>query len=366
MAVTLRDIAEVCGVSSMTVSRVLNGKDSGKVSAILRERILSVAQELDYQPNPAARQLKYAGIISESPSSVPTVTMLIPQYGFLDSTNPNSSSETLLEVFNGALAASAECGVQLVTQPVSQSNQPCSIDWSWLSRLDSNSLILAPAPWFMFCLLELSRRGCRIALLSQNGFWPNVFSRYVSDWFLLSYHYQESARFLTDYLLDAGYGRVAFATFRRYLEEPDFPLLDGYEQGLRGRCKRQVIAVESAESACEDISQAYVQRPFDALVLCPVNISTLNYTQSLPENYGLPQKVCIVSTTDQADFCRLSPQISAMRYPFRQMGYDATKALLDDNFRAGVRWYEGQFQRRGQLAETKKKAQPAVALAQLA
>lgn len=352
MAVTLREIAEACDVSSMTVSRVMSGKDNGKVSASLRERILSVARELDYQPNPAARRLKYGATPAKSPEGGPMVTMLIPHFGFFDS--GNSSSETLLEVFSGALTAASECGVQLVTQPVSPNNLPCSIEWSWLSRLDSSSLVLAPAPWFMYCLVELNRRGCRIALLSQNGFWANAFSRYVKDWLLFSYRYEESARFLTEYLLSAGYKRVAFAGLRLHLEEPDFPLQDGYERGLRNRFERQVIKVDSAESARQDIARAYARRPFDALVLSPIGASTLNYTKSLSENYGLPAEVCIAATTDFKDFCRLQPQISAMRYPYRQMGYDATMALLDDNFRAGERWYEAELQARGQLAAVKK------------
>ncbi|MFA6931635.1 MAG: LacI family DNA-binding transcriptional regulator [Lentisphaeria bacterium] len=356
MAVTLREIAEACGVSPMTVSRVLSGKDNGKVSAVLRERILGVSQSLGYQPNHIARQLKYGVSAADSAVSNPVVTMLIPHPGFLDLVTSNS--ETLLEVFSGALSAVTERGVQLVTQPVSQSNQPCAIEWSWLSNLDSSSLILAPAPWFMFCLLELSRRGSRIALLSQNGFWPNVFSRYVRDWLLFSYHYEESSRYLTEYLLSTGYQRIAFAGLQSHLSEPNFPLVRGYEQGIKSCCAKQVIVIESAEHMRENLMQAYSEHPFDALVLSPVFGFIPDYSRSLAENFGLPEGVCIVSTTDRNDFCRMQPQISAMRFPFRQMGYDAAMALLDENFRAGERWYEGHFQSRGVLAVAEEPLQP--------
>ncbi len=356
MAVTLREIADSCGVSPMTVSRVLSGKDNGKVSAVLRDRILGVSQSLGYQPNHVARQLKYGGSATDSAVSNPVVTMLIPHPGFLDSVT--SSSETLLEVFSGALSAVSERGVQLVTQAVSQSNQPCAIEWSWLSKLDSGSLILAPAPWFMFCLLELSRRGSRIALLSQNGFWPNVFSRYVRDWLLFTYHYEESSRYLTECLLSSGYKRVAFAGLQSHLSEPDFPLLRGYDQAIQAHCERQVIMIESAERMRENLKEAYSECAFDALVLSPVFGFIPDYSRSLAENFGLLQGVCIVSTTDRNDFCRMQPQISAMRYPYRQMGYDAAMALLDENFRAGERWYEGHFQRRGVLAVAEGQLQP--------
>lgn len=56
--VTLADVASAAGVSSITVSRVLN--EPGKVSADLRDRILAAIAELGYVPNGAARALASA------------------------------------------------------------------------------------------------------------------------------------------------------------------------------------------------------------------------------------------------------------------------------------------------------------------
>ncbi|MGD0273019.1 MAG: LacI family DNA-binding transcriptional regulator [Gaiellaceae bacterium] len=55
MTTTLREIALRTGVSVSTVSRVLNGHSG--VSAEVRERVLALADELDYTPNAAARTL---------------------------------------------------------------------------------------------------------------------------------------------------------------------------------------------------------------------------------------------------------------------------------------------------------------------
>lgn len=54
--VTVKDIAEKCGVSTATVSKALNGY--GDISAKTAERIRAVAKEMKYTPNVAARQLK--------------------------------------------------------------------------------------------------------------------------------------------------------------------------------------------------------------------------------------------------------------------------------------------------------------------
>lgn len=54
--VTIRQIAEYCGVSISTVSKALNG--AGDVSRATAQRIRQAAEELGYLPNPAARALK--------------------------------------------------------------------------------------------------------------------------------------------------------------------------------------------------------------------------------------------------------------------------------------------------------------------
>jgi DNA-binding LacI/PurR family transcriptional regulator len=58
-AVTLRDVAGRSGVSITTVSRILNGRESGvPIRDETRQRVLAVAAELGYKPNLLARGLR--------------------------------------------------------------------------------------------------------------------------------------------------------------------------------------------------------------------------------------------------------------------------------------------------------------------
>lgn len=64
---TLRDVAELAGVSKATASRVLNNRGSGvQVSERTRRRILDAARQLDYRPYAAARALgsRRSGLIA--------------------------------------------------------------------------------------------------------------------------------------------------------------------------------------------------------------------------------------------------------------------------------------------------------------
>ncbi len=55
MAVSILDVANKCGLSTVTVSRVING--SGHVKELNRIKVLKVIEELGYTPNAAARSL---------------------------------------------------------------------------------------------------------------------------------------------------------------------------------------------------------------------------------------------------------------------------------------------------------------------
>jgi DNA-binding LacI/PurR family transcriptional regulator len=58
-SVTLRDVARKAGVSITTVSRVLNGRESGvPIRDETRDRVISMAAELGYKPNLLARGLR--------------------------------------------------------------------------------------------------------------------------------------------------------------------------------------------------------------------------------------------------------------------------------------------------------------------
>ncbi|WP_210242013.1 LacI family DNA-binding transcriptional regulator, partial [Mesorhizobium sp. B2-7-1] len=64
----MRDVAVRAGVSTMTVSRVLN--EPGKVSEDMRERVLKAVREIGYLPN------HLAGSLSSNRST--TIGLIVP------------------------------------------------------------------------------------------------------------------------------------------------------------------------------------------------------------------------------------------------------------------------------------------------
>lgn len=91
---TLTDVARAAGVAPSTVSRAFTNPD--RVNHVTREHVLSVAAELGYSPNPAARALESG--------RTNTVALLVP-----DITNPYFSG-----IITGAERAAAAAGMVLV------------------------------------------------------------------------------------------------------------------------------------------------------------------------------------------------------------------------------------------------------------
>jgi LacI family transcriptional regulator len=57
MAITLKQIAKLAGVSCSTVSRVINNRPG--VSPSTRERVQKIVLECGYEPDPVARSLAF-------------------------------------------------------------------------------------------------------------------------------------------------------------------------------------------------------------------------------------------------------------------------------------------------------------------
>ena len=82
MAHTLRDVAAAAGVSTATVSLVLNGRGRGRVSPEVAKRIIQKSEEMNYQPNLIGRGLrtqasKLIGFVSDRIATTPFAGQMI-------------------------------------------------------------------------------------------------------------------------------------------------------------------------------------------------------------------------------------------------------------------------------------------------
>jgi len=198
--ITMQTVADIAGVSMKTVSRVIN-KETG-VNKETRKRILAIVEELDYQPNLAARGLAAARSF--------LIALLYK--------NPSDSYITALQ--NGALTSCREHEYGLLIHPCDhQDNNFCDSIKKMVRQSRVDGLILTPPLCDHEELLDmLDERGLkyvRISPLDENDRSPIVYADELS-----------AAYRMTEYLVSQGHTRIGFVT--------GFPNRSGTEMRLKG------------------------------------------------------------------------------------------------------------------------------------
>jgi LacI family transcriptional regulator len=205
---TIRTVAELAGVSLKTVSRVINNEPS--VLASTRARVLQAIAELDYEPDPSARNLRSAsayviGLVYDNP-------------------NPYH----IIGIQNGVLSACRETGFGLQIHPCDATSPLLAEELAELvqrSRL-AGLVLTAPMSERMDLLDALAARGIRIARIIAAAEDPDDGHPcvYVDD--------RDAAYEITEHLIQLGHQRIGFlwggeehrSSSERYL---------GYERALK-------------------------------------------------------------------------------------------------------------------------------------
>jgi LacI family transcriptional regulator len=183
---TIKDVAERAKVSLKTVSRVINNEPS--VMQGTRARVLRAIAELDYEPDPSARNLR---------SGTTFVIGLV-----YDNPNPYH----IIGVQNGVLAACRETGFGLQIQPCDSTSPLLAEELAeFVQRSRLAGLVLtAPMSEREDLIAALTARGIAlvriIAATEDPGEGPPCV--YVDD--------KDAAYEITEHLIQLGHQRIGF------------------------------------------------------------------------------------------------------------------------------------------------------------
>ena len=181
--ITIKDVAQVAGVSFKTVSRVLN--DEPNVRGELRERVRAAVAELGYVPNVAARDLAggrsfLIGLMFDNPSE-----------------------SYISKIQTGAIARCRATGYYLIVEPLEASDDVGRTLDPILSRLRVEGLILTPPICDNPQVLDaIERAGVRYVRIAPDHDADRAPCVAMDD--------AQAAFEMTRYLLDLGHRRVGF------------------------------------------------------------------------------------------------------------------------------------------------------------
>ena len=212
---TLRDVSEACGVSEMTVSRVL--RDRGDVSPATRARVLEAAKRLGYVPN------KIAGALASQ--RVNLVTVIIPSL----------SNMVFPEVLGGISAALEDTGLQPVVG-VSHyaAEREAAVLYEMLSWRPSG-VILAGLEHTQASRRMLENAGIPVVEIMD------VDGEAIDS--VVGISHQRAGREMADAIVAAGYRRIGFLGSKMPHDHRARKRLEGFREGL-ARVGIEIAATE--------------------------------------------------------------------------------------------------------------------------
>lgn len=306
MGVTIKDVAREAQVSVATVSRALNGQNN--VAELVRKRVRSVADRLQYTPHHAARSL--------SSRRTHTVGVVLPDlYG-----------EFFSELMFGIDQVARERGLHLLVSsyhgdPVEQGAALRSMR----GRVDG-LLVMSPRAEPGASLDDALAASVDAVLINTRG------SDIARGTIGIDNH--GGARAMVAHLAEVGHGSIAF------ISGPD-DNLDAIER-LRGYRDAMAEFLPDAEPLVlpGDFTEASGQRAGRALLAAPVlpqAVFAANDMMALGCLFALVQAGCkvpgkvAVAGFDDIPLARyVHPSLTTMRVDIARLGADAMRLLLGE------------------------------------
>lgn len=306
-AARLDDVAVIAGVAKSTVSRVMSGEATLSVRAETRQRILAIAAELGYQPDSRARALRLR--------RTHTLGIVVPEID-----NPAFGT-----IIRSAQKAAVARGYSLFIS-LADKDQPDGELYRRLvagSRVDGVLVTTTSDPALV---AELRRRAISYVLVNRES--PGETASIIVD-------YVDGTVRAVAHLAGLGHRRLALISgpLGQYTGRKR---LEGYQRGLAAAglpFDPDLVAEcnygwEEAGDALATMLSAPGGPP---TAVCAANAVVASGTIARARRLGLavPDDLSVVALLDGPLAAMSAPAITAMRYPFEELGRIAVEALID-------------------------------------
>jgi LacI family transcriptional regulator len=304
---TIKDVAQTAGVSTATVSAVLN--KSSYVSPPLRARVLTAVADLNYTPSPAARNLRRGR--SE-----------LIALAVADLANP-----FFARLVCAAEAAVAGWGYSLVVFNSDEKPENERRIFARIRTLSCDGVVLVPVG----ATAQYEQRG------AEGNELPMVlFGRIVDDdrSDTVTIDNISAARQVANYLLDLGHRRIGSITGPLHLTTGR-GRLDGMLDAMQARGLTpqpgHIRSGEFREDVAYSVAREILDRPDRPSALYVANgVMALGVMRALAD-LGLrcPEDVSIASTDTIPGIGGLRPRLTRTEHPVTDMANEALRLLID-------------------------------------
>jgi len=308
-AVSIKDIAGQVGVSTTTVSFVLNGKAKEKrISDDLKNRILEVAASLNYRPNQVARGLRTG--------QTHTLGLIIE-----DISNPFFA--------NLAKAVEAEAdkfGYTVMFCSTENNEQKASHLLHMLKHRQMDGFIITPTQGMESEVKRLGEEGRPVVLIDR--YFTDLETSYVT---VDNY---KGAFDATSRLIRSGYSRIGLVTTDS-MQVQMKNRYDGYMGALKkydlpqdGKLVFKLGFEHTHDEAVQQINHFIQSQKIDAVFFTTNYLGVYGLESLRVSGKKIPDEIGVICFDDNDLFRLGTPAISVISQPIAEIGQQAVSSLL--------------------------------------
>jgi LacI family transcriptional regulator len=310
--VSLKDIAEMTGVSTSTVSFILNGKASEmRISEALKKKVLATANRLGYQPNQIAvslrtGQTKILGLLVEDISNnffamlAKTIEDEAEKFGYrvvyCSTENDNKKGQALLRM---------------------------------LAQRQVDGFLITPTLGMEPDIKKLQSQHKPVVLMDR--YFPEVDVPHV----LVNNYGGVTAAM--QHLIQQGYQRIGFITVDLALNQMQ-EREDAYADAInktpnpKSKSKKNILSIDpnaSREEKKKLITRFLRNNKPDAVFFATNYLGILGLECLREQRIRIPEELAVVCFDDHDIFRLYIPDISVVQQPVEEMGRKAVHLLMD-------------------------------------
>jgi DNA-binding LacI/PurR family transcriptional regulator len=307
MPVTLKDIAERAGVTSATVSMVINNKPN--ISAATRKNVLKIAQELNYYPNAIAR-----GLATRKANAIGVIV-------------PNLASSFVVRVLQGIKSTNRDIDYTvLLFDTIGQKETEAQL-FQRLARerrIDGAILITAGVTDEELRVFKDESVPC-IVVARMCDFLDSVF---VNN--------SRGSDEAVEYLISKGHTRIACVICRKH-SLPTDERIAGYHAALRrnGIAADPELMIEVPDDGIYEGKKAFEtlinMQPRPTAVFVPAGdmVAIGIIKEAKLTGISMPNNLAVVGFDDIPAAEVIEPALTTVRQPKLEMGDHAINILID-------------------------------------
>jgi len=305
-AVTIHEVAQLAGVSPMTVSRVVN--NNSNVREATREVVMRAVRELNYTPNAAARSLAAAqgtriALIYTNPSAAYLSELLV---GALDGSG-RTAAQLVLETWDHMTTAAERTAAKRIAQAV------------------AGVILPPPLCESKAVCSELAGAQIPVVAIASGRFQPDLSSVRIDDF--------RASQEMTEHLISQGHTRIAF--IRGHPNQTASALrYEGFYAAMSaaGIPVDQTLVAQgyftyrSGLEATEKLLER--KRPPTAIFASNDDMAAAAVSVAHRQGLDVPRDLSVVGFDDTPTATTVWPELTTIRQPIAAMAGTAIELLL--------------------------------------